>query len=132
VPDEHLAGPPVPISVTAPQPPPAVTQSGLVIQDVVADEVRPLGPVGTLVAADIEERKAQGLAKYGTLLRPFNGRDAVVDLYQELLDACQYARQVIAEEMVTGSAAPVSGLYGQLVMMAVQVRAMLVERDEDA
>lgn len=116
---------------TDPQPAPAVTESGLVIQDVVADEVRGLGPIGALVAADVAERRAHGLAKYGTVLRPFNGRDAFVDLYQELLDASQYARQIIAEALLAGADGPVAGLYGQLLMMCVQVRAQLVDQETD-
>lgn len=50
-----------------------------------------------LVMADFAARKADGIGKYGTALQPFNGRDPLVDLYQELLDACQYCRQALAE-----------------------------------
>ena len=50
-----------------------------------------------LVLADIAERKRVGIARYGMPLQPHNGRDALVDLYQELLDAVQYARQMIFE-----------------------------------
>jgi hypothetical protein len=50
-----------------------------------------------LVIADIEERKRIGLERYGTLLKPHNGRKALVDLYQEILDAAQYIRQEIEE-----------------------------------
>ena len=35
---------------------------------------------------------------YGTGLQTFNGRDALIDLYQELMDAVMYLRQLIAEE----------------------------------
>lgn len=45
----------------------------------------------------MEERDQQGAAKYGVRLHPFNGRDALVDLYQELLDASVYAMQAIYE-----------------------------------
>ena len=47
-----------------------------------------------LVIADIEQRKEFGLAKYGSLLQPGNGRKSIQDAYEELLDgACyQYAR----------------------------------------
>lgn len=56
------------------------------------------GPcVQDLVIADIEARKVIGRKRYGTLLQPFNGRDALVDAYQEALDLCQYLRQVIEE-----------------------------------
>ena len=50
-----------------------------------------------MVRADLEERERVGIARYGTPLQPHNGRDALVDLYQELLDACCYVRQLIAE-----------------------------------
>jgi hypothetical protein len=53
--------------------------------------------VQDLVMADIEARKVHGVKKYGTLLQPFNGRDALVDAYQEALDLCMYLRQEIEE-----------------------------------
>lgn len=39
-----------------------------------------------LVVEDIRARKVQGIAKYGTALQGFNGRDALTDAYQEALD----------------------------------------------
>lgn len=51
-----------------------------------------------LVIEDIKTRKEEGIAKYGTPLQPFNGRSALRDLYQELIDAVQYVRQLIYEE----------------------------------
>jgi hypothetical protein len=50
---------------------------------------------------DIQDRKEFGLQKYGQLLQPNNGRKGLVDLYQELLDACCYCRLLI-EEMEDG------------------------------
>jgi hypothetical protein len=50
-----------------------------------------------MVIADIEKRKAIGLERYGTLLQPFNGRDALRDAYEEALDLAQYLRQAIEE-----------------------------------
>lgn len=50
-----------------------------------------------LVAADIDARARVGEAKYGERLRAFNGRNALLDLYQEVLDIIMYSRQVIAE-----------------------------------
>lgn len=43
--------------------------------------------VWPLVIADMRERNEIGKAKYGTPLQANNGRRALVDLYQELLDA---------------------------------------------
>jgi hypothetical protein len=53
--------------------------------------------VWPLVIADIKSRDKFGLKKYGTQLQGFNGRDALVDMYQELLDAVVYCRQLIFE-----------------------------------
>lgn len=50
-----------------------------------------------MVIADIEKRKAVGFERYGTLLQPFNGRDALRDAYEEALDLAQYLRQAIEE-----------------------------------
>ena len=41
--------------------------------------------------------QASGISRYGTGLQPFNGRDALRDLYEELLDAACDIRQAIAE-----------------------------------
>lgn len=46
---------------------------------------------------DIEARIESGRKKYGERLTSHNGRDAKLDLYQELLDAVVYARQGIFE-----------------------------------
>jgi hypothetical protein len=53
--------------------------------------------VQTLVIADIEARRDVGIDRYGTALQPHNGRDGLRDLYEELLDAACYVRQLIAE-----------------------------------
>ena len=51
-----------------------------------------------MVIADLEGRKALGEKKYKEVLRVENGRDALLDLYQELLDAVIYIRQRIAQD----------------------------------
>jgi len=51
-----------------------------------------------LVIKDMEDRKAFGLEKYGTILQACNGRKTAVDLHQELLDAVVYSRSLIEEQ----------------------------------
>jgi hypothetical protein len=51
----------------------------------------------TLVKEDLERRMQVGERKYGERLKPFNGRDALLDLYQEILDAAMYCRQMLYE-----------------------------------
>ncbi len=54
-------------------------------------------PVAKYVLADIKARVNLGKKRYGTLLHTNNGRSALWDLYQELLDAAMYCRQEILE-----------------------------------
>lgn len=50
-----------------------------------------------LVIADLEARSRIGAEKYGEPLTAHNGRDPLVDAYQEALDLVQYLRQAIEE-----------------------------------
>lgn len=58
-----------------------------------------------LVIEDMKERDRWGRAKYGTPLQANNGRDPLVDAYQEALDLAVYLRQAI-EEKRTGATEP--------------------------
>lgn len=49
------------------------------------------------VRTDLEHREQVGIQRYGSPLQPFNGRDALRDLYEELLDGACYARQAMEE-----------------------------------
>lgn len=49
------------------------------------------------VTADLIARAKMGIEKCNTPLRVNNGRDALNDLYQELLDATMYLKQAIME-----------------------------------
>jgi hypothetical protein len=53
--------------------------------------------VWPLVIADMGERHEVGQARYGMPLRPHNGRDALKDAYEEVLDLAAYLRQEIYE-----------------------------------
>lgn len=50
-----------------------------------------------LVLADIKARVDAGRVKYGTTLRAGNGRDPLLDAYQEAIDLVMYLRQELAE-----------------------------------
>lgn len=49
------------------------------------------------VMEDIAARAVVGREKYGGYLKAFNGRNALVDAYQESLDLACYLRQAIIE-----------------------------------
>jgi hypothetical protein len=57
--------------------------------------------IQTLVIADIAQRRRLGIQRYGTALQANNGRDALRDLYEELLDAACYIRQLLEETKAT-------------------------------
>ena len=56
-----------------------------------------LPAVWDLVISDMKARDEVGRSRYGTPLQPHNGRDALRDVYEELLDAAVYIRQVMYE-----------------------------------
>lgn len=59
-------------------------------------------PIWEIVVEDMQARDLIGRERYGTPLQAFNGRDALVDAYQEALDLAVYMRQAIAERDAEG------------------------------
>ena len=57
--------------------------------------------IQSMVIADIEARRELGIRRYGSALQPHNGRNALLDLYEELLDAVAYIKQRLVEEQQT-------------------------------
>jgi hypothetical protein len=49
------------------------------------------------ISQEVPARRQVGIERYGTALQPFNGRDSLRDLWEELLDASTYFMQVEAE-----------------------------------
>jgi len=56
-----------------------------------------LGPYHNTIIDDLQYRSRIGLERYGTTLKTNNGRDALIDVYEELLDAYVYAVQYSME-----------------------------------
>lgn len=71
--------------------------------------------VQSMVRADLTDREQVGIQRYGTPLQPHNGRDALVDAYQEALDLACYLRQLLAErEDIEGENARLRGELADL------------------
>lgn len=51
--------------------------------------------IADLVLADIQERSKLGADRYGAYLQTDNGRDHLIDAYQEAIDLCLYLRAEI-------------------------------------
>jgi len=64
--------------------------------------------VWPLVIKDMADRDHLGKVKYGIPLRSHNGRDALVDAYQEVLDLSVYLRQEIEEKRALNEAVVVA------------------------
>jgi len=54
--------------------------------------------VWDLVIQDMKDRDKDGFQKYGVHLQPENGRNSLIDAYQEVLDLAVYLRQRIYED----------------------------------
>jgi hypothetical protein len=93
---------------------------------------------------DIRDRKNAGIAKYGMPLQPHNGRNAVNDLYQELIDGVKYARQALYEEQqraeqvershgraisMIDDSQRIGGIYRKLLDLAVEVSSLRDHQD---
>lgn len=55
-------------------------------------------PVWEVVIEDMFQRNEFGKAKYGTPLQANNGRNALKDAYEEVLDLAVYLKQKLMEE----------------------------------
>lgn len=84
-----------------------------------------------ILVPDIEARIASGEKKYGTRLKTHNGRNAVLDLYQEVLDGINYSMQNVLEKAPLGSKAvePYSQLFNELTGLAIRVKNLLLAQE---
>ena len=76
------------------------------------------------IVADMHERKDVGIKRYGVSLQAHNGRDAIIDAYQEALDAAAYLRQAQEEGDAWASV-----LYKEALTMIIGIRARIIMRD---
>ena len=81
------------------QPAPVVNGTTPVIETVLLeiDDSDHPAHIKSLLGDDLCQRDAIGRQRYGTSLQPYNGRDALRDCYEEVLDAWQYAMQEAIE-----------------------------------
>lgn len=114
----------------APQPNGHAPVWPLVIADVLAARGRSPRYALSLLIADMAARDALGRARYGTALQPYNGRDALADLYQELLDAAVYARQAMIDAGLTEDEHQAIDLevYRPLLAISMGLRAVVAAR----
>lgn len=68
-------------------------------------------PIWELVIQDMFKRNMVGIEKYGTPLQAFNGRNSLLDAYQEVLDLVVYLRQHLEERQVMAKVVTAALLY---------------------
>lgn len=76
------------------------------------------------IVEDMKARNQKGIETYGTPLQPFNGRDALLDAYEEALDLLVYLKQANIEKSDQYSL-----LYSDARRLATAIRAELYLRD---
>lgn len=82
-------------------------------------------PADTLIAAACKRRQDKAEEKYGQRLLTHSGRDARVDLMQELLDALNYSEQMRYESLAPGAqgyerSARIQGLIEEVAILVLQ------------
>lgn len=80
-----------------------------------------------VVLSDLRERAEFGKEKYGVYLHTWNGRDAMMDAYQEVLDAIMYTRQAQLEK---DSDIDLMVIYEQTLALARRIAKHLGDRHE--
>jgi len=100
------------------QPLPITTKQSVDVAVEVAEDLKKVG-FGD-IAEDVEARIRIGERKYGKRLQSFNGRDALKDLYDEVLDALNYSKQLELENLDNGE------IFRGLVALAATVKTKLV------
>jgi len=115
-----------------------VPNDGPSMHDLAADDIRRSHPGGRApwigaVMRDLNARKQLGLDRYGSLLQAHNGRDALRDLYEELLDALVYCKQWLEENDEDDAAAiERRQVYRSLKLLVLAVRQAIDARAPEA
>jgi hypothetical protein len=93
----------------------------LVIQDV--EEIYAPSLLRDRFIAEVRSRNVDGIAKYGTPLQTHNGRNPLVDAFQEAMDLTVYLRQAVEEGH------PVLSLYAPARGLALGLLAQLISSE---
>lgn len=106
-----------------------VPNDGRSMHDLVGEDLVAMWPPRqvAVIIGDLQARKRLGLERYGSLLQAHNGRSALRDLYEELLDAAVYAKQVQEETVAAQRRLDIDPVYLDLLGRLTQVRRLLDE-----
>ena len=85
--------------------------------------------LAAIITAEMAERDETGRQRYGTPLTTHNGRDHLVDAYQEALDLAVYMRAHIAEHRLDSSGHPICDVYVEHLGNLARLRHVMWMRD---
>lgn len=85
------------------------------------------GEVISLTLADMRERDRVGRERYGVPLTTHNGRDHLVDAYQEALDGVAYLRAHLEETALNPSPLAMRA-YVVAIINALSIRGLILAR----
>lgn len=90
--------------------------------------------VSEVILRDMKDRDEWGRSKYKTPLQPFNGRDALVDFYQEVLDSAVYLRQFLFElnndtSQYLDEYSTLLSIYNNILWSIYSIRKLILKRD---
>lgn len=78
---------------------PVKTTNVRIVDVVIEDVVAKFGPYNSSqLCNDLKDRAEAGFDRYGMYLAPNNGRNSILDSYQEILDCSKYLRNSLAEK----------------------------------
>jgi hypothetical protein len=108
------------------QPAPVLVEGAVSAHDLVTSDLREWAWPDCTEAAEAElaERKAYGLDKYGTVLHVDNGRDHLRDALDEALDLSVYLRMILESDMPVQDRALVMEYYRWTLWMLAQLARM--------
>src|SRR3990167_3883406 len=121
------------MKANTPEPPPIPNDKPALWELVIADARR--DGMAEYLVDDMRARDKFGREKYGTPLQAGNGRDALADAYQELLDAAVYFKQAVLECPDYDTAGrhartrQTEIAYADTLRLALTVRRLLWQRD---
>lgn len=101
------------------QPQPTTSVQSVPVAPLLRDALGCFSGVPPWITEAIEARTLAGVERYGVALHTHNGRDSVLDLREELLDALQYLAQAHAEGRIS------TPLYVPTLAALVEILAII-------
>lgn len=121
-------------NAATPEPTPQPGKEKVLDHVVEGIKLRTLQKTGDQVTKDLIDRAELGKNKYGTYLYTGNGRNTLMDFYQEVLDGLMYSKAWLLENADQSDSyfyKVIEFNFQSLITMAVSIRIMLNEQEKE-